>query len=425
MTFRLRFCSFFALALSFSSASWACHPILKCVQPNGNGTLTAYFGFAGGEDYLPIGANNRFTGASGCTNSGQNCGQGTSFKDLGTSAPDTFASDSIVAGQEFLPVIFTTSVTWRLSTSSATATSASTPCSALTPTVTPSPTATRTKTATPSPTATRTPTAVSTATATPTSASPTATATKTAGPTLTARPSPTNTATHTPSSIATFTPPPPPVSTATIVPTESPTVQPSQTPGSDATPTPVPQGQITPPAEVTPDIRIFDCNGVAGGTAVIDCCGVCGGDGTSCPELCKQVDNTKLKTTIRRKVKRTIDSILQRISTETKCSRANKSTRIRRTETLMLKLQLTTLLEAIETRYKLCDTPFCEKASFAPLNTDISVAVKRLVQLDKLSQRKALKACCRGRSCGVPTGGKQRSDRVTDLLDKLPPEKCE
>ena len=108
----------------FPALCWACHPVLKCVEikPTGN---TAFFAFEGGESYIAIGSRNKFVGASGCTSSGQNCGQGTRFDSNGPNEFDKFGPDSVVSGQSLLPVTFVTSVTWTLSGGSSTATTGS------------------------------------------------------------------------------------------------------------------------------------------------------------------------------------------------------------------------------------------------------------------------------------------------------------
>jgi hypothetical protein len=103
-----------AVILGALSFVWACHPVLKCVEP-AEGGYRAYFGFEGGEDRLPIGSNNKFTGGIGCVSSGKDCGQGSQFKNNGPFEADLFGPDSIVVGKSRLPVQFLTSVTWTLS----------------------------------------------------------------------------------------------------------------------------------------------------------------------------------------------------------------------------------------------------------------------------------------------------------------------
>jgi hypothetical protein len=534
--------------LFLPTLSWACHPVLKCVEikPEGN---TAYFAFEGGESSLAIGIKNKFVGALGCSASGQNCGQGTRFDNNGPNESDKFGPDSIVAGQSILPVSFISSVTWTLSSRSATATTLSKSCASLTPTPSATPTrtatftATRTSTPTATRTATRTPTRTATATATrtvtftPTSratatptrsaiptftttpratASPTVTETQQSTATFTPSPIATSTATETATSIATatathtvtssptstMTPSPSPTETSTAIPTETFTAVPTATetiqstatftpspiatstatetatptatftaahtvtssPTSTATPSPspteisttaptatpiatatvlstvTPQATETPQATPTasetpiltpeptetPGLGTLDCMGVPGGISVIDCCGVCGGDGTSCPQLCQQIDNKPTKKKISVTVNRITQDTLKRISRELECNRKSSDARQRRIEVSELRKQVKYLLIGIEDTIKLCDTPFCTKSSYKELNAEVLSKLYRMVTLNKVTQRQGIKACCRGASC---SGGKVKGPNwrvnFTSAVDRLPEVRCD
>lgn len=475
-------------ALFAPSTAWACHPVLRCVEIKESGNI-AYFAFEGGESSIAIGTKNKFTGAIGCASAGKDCGQGTHFDNNGAYEADKFGVDSVVAGQTLLPVSFTASVTWVLSNSSASATTSSTRCSTPTPTRTATRTATHTVTSTPTqtatPTVTRTHTSTPTATrtATPTStftftpqptATHTVTATRTATPSATATrtstPTETSTPTHTPTFQPTSTNTPLPTATNTATPTFTFTPQPTATPTNTATrtmtatptrtstptatstsphtptaqptlthtPEPTATGTATPivspthtpqlsPTPIgTPNIEIFDCNGVLGGTAVYDCCGVCGGDGTSCPQLCQEIDNKGVKTKIRTAVKKITADTLKRIGRELQCNRKSRSAKLRRVETTELRRQITYMLEGIDDQIKLCDTPFCSKSSYKELNAEIQTSLQRMVSLNKVSQRQGIKACCQGARCA---GGKVKDvnwrNTFSRAVDDLPETRCD
>lgn len=478
----------FVITLLVPSTSWACHPVLRCVEIKESGN-TAYFAFEGGESTIAIGTKNKFSGALGCASSGKDCGQGTHFDNNAGNEADKFGSDSIVAGQTLLPVSFTTSVTWTLNNTSVSATTSSTRCPTPTSTPTPSPTRTSTPTVTPTPTRTATATATATATytsthtATPTftftpqptathtvtsthtatpsptvtrTSTPTVTATATSTPTLTATstntPAPTATSTATSTPTFTYTPQPTathtvtatrtatatatstPTHTQTATPTHTPTVEPTSTstptPTATSTETPVitptQTPAQTPTPQTTPDIEIFDCNGVLGGTAVYDCCGVCGGDGTSCPQLCQEIDNQNVKKKIRIAVKKISNDTIKRIGRELQCDRKSRGAKQRRQEATELRRQLTYMLEGIEDHIKLCDTPFCSKSSYKELNAEIETTLQRMVSLNKVSQRQGIKACCHGSRCNSGTA-KDVNWRTTfsRAVDDLPETRCD
>lgn len=395
-----------AACLVYPNDVFACHPVLKCVESSGTKYI-AYFGFEGGESNLPIGKNNKFSGASGCSSGGQNCGQGTHFLNNGPYEADLFGSDSIAFGQSLLPVTFSSSVTWTLSGKSVSATKTSKACQ--TPTNTPTSTATPTKTNTATATATRTATNTPTPTATYTR---THTATPSATPSRTATPMPTITATP----ILTFTSTSTPVQTATFTATFTSTPEASMTPSVPTT---------TPTSTATTNIEILDCAGVPGGQSVIDCCGVCGGDGTSCPELCKEINNAPVKKKFRREVRSLTDSILKRIAQELKCNKSGIDAKKRKIEALFLRRQIDSFLAGFEDHIKLCSTPYCVKTSYTELTSEIEFSIKRLVKVDKLSQRAAIKACCKKGSCGGGKVGPNRKSELNKIIGQLPAEKCD
>jgi len=147
---------------------------------------------------------------------------------------------------------------------------------------------------------------------------------------------------------------------------------------------------------------------------------VCGGDGLSCPELCKEIDNGPAKKLIRREAKRMVVSTLNRIKRELQCDRKSPSARARVTELRAKRKQLEELLSIISETVKLCDTPFCQKTSFAELHTEIESTLKRIVRIDKLSQRAALRACG-----GGGTGTPSRKRKFKQYISELPIEQCD
>jgi hypothetical protein len=186
---------------------------------------------------------------------------------------------------------------------------------------------------------------------------------------------------------------------------------------------------VAAPVTATPVIntQIADCAGVPGGNAEVDCCGVCGGDGTTCPELCKEINNKPVKNKIRREVQRVTNATLKRITQETKCSKASGTTKKRKIETLSLRREVRILLEGLEDTIKLCDTPFCKRTSLTELQIEIDTKVRSLVRMDKLSQRLAIKVCCkRSKTCGSGKSTGVRGDnKFTQFLSELPDEKCD
>lgn len=176
----------------------------------------------------------------------------------------------------------------------------------------------------------------------------------------------------------------------------------------------------------TPEIVISDCNGIPGGKSVIDCCGVCGGDGTSCPELCQEIDNAAVKKKIRSEAKRVIDDTLRRISRELQCQRKSKAAKRRKIETLEMKRQIRFLVSGIEDHVKLCSTSFCLKSSYAELNSEIESTLQKIVTVNKLSQRQAKKACCRNGVCaGSGVSGPNRRAAFSTLVSELPEQRCD
>jgi hypothetical protein len=180
-------------------------------------------------------------------------------------------------------------------------------------------------------------------------------------------------------------------------------------------------------ATSTPSInkQKYDCAGVPGGTAEVDCCGVCGGDGSSCPEVCKEVNNVPVKRKIRREVQRVTNATLTRIIQELKCSKAGSSSKARKIETLSLRREIRSLLEGVEDSIKICDTVFCKKISLTELRTQIDTKVKSIVRIDKDSQRMAIKACCKRKAaCSQRKQTRDHSNRkLRRILSQLPDEK--
>jgi len=259
------------------STAFACHPTLKCVQDNGNGTLTAIFGFVGGESNIPIGSNNFFSPSP------QDRGQGTNFT---TTTVDfihiTFSSSS--------------SVSWSLNGTVVAANSSSTKCvvPTNTPTVTPSSTATSVPTSTP----TRTPT--STCTLVP----PTSTPTKTATPSPTRTSTPTSTSTCvSPTATPTRTPTPTPtlVKDCKGLPGGGSIVDACGVCGGDGSSCKDCKGIVNGPNKVdqcgvcdanssNDNLTCIGCDGVPNSQKINDECGVCGGDNSSCKD-CKGIPN--------------------------------------------------------------------------------------------------------------------------------------
>ncbi len=99
----------------------------------------------------------------------------------------------------------------------------------------------------------------------------------------------------------------------------------------------------------------------------------------------------------------------------------------RRIETLSLRREISSLLEGIEDSIKVCKTSFCKKTSLTELRTEITTKVKSLVRIDTISQRMAIKACCKRKGvCGQKKHTRDHGDsKFKQLLSKLPDEKCD
>lgn len=162
-----------------------------------------------------------------------------------------------------------------------------------------------------------------------------------------------------------------------------------------------------------------------GGTSVVDCCGVCGGDGTSCPELCKTIDNTEAKKKLRREVQQLTESIKKRVSQELICDKKSKTAKKRRTEAVNIARQIKTLLGGYDNTIKLCETAFCTKSSYVELSTDIQNNSSKLLKLEKLSQRATIKACCKRGSCGMGRAGPKHGQTIKDIIGSLPEQRCD
>jgi hypothetical protein len=225
-----------------------------------------------------------------------------------------------------------------------------------------------------------------------------------------------------PTGISTTAPTATPIATATVLSTVTPqaTETPQSTPTASETPV------LTPEPTEIPGLGTLDCMGVPGGISVVDCCGVCGGDGTSCPQLCQQIDNKPTKKKISLTVNRITQDTLKRISRELECNRKSADARQRRIEVSELRKQVKYLLIGIEDTIKLCDTPFCTKSSYKELNTEVLNKLYRMVTLNKVTQRQGMKACCRGARCsdGKAKGPNWRVN-FTNAVDQLPEVRCD
>lgn len=94
-------------------------------------------------------------------------------------------------------------------------------------------------------------------------------------------------------------------------------------------------------------------------------------------------------------------------------------------DTLSLKRQIQTLIGGYDDYIKLCDTPFCQKSSYVELSKDLELSVKKLVKIDKLSQRGAINACCAGGSCGAGRPGPKLGSKMKTIIGDLPEQKCD